>query len=84
MTAHRSLDAENPPGGGFSADKTDSLVWREVISKVKSSGVAVVTSSIPLLLVKEYHTFTTFQLSNICQSCQPYDFYALCYLFRPT
>jgi hypothetical protein len=23
-------DAENPPGGGFSADKTDSLVWREV------------------------------------------------------
>lgn len=26
-------NAENPPGGGFSADKTDSLVWREVISR---------------------------------------------------
>jgi hypothetical protein len=25
-------NAENPPGGGFSADKTDSLVWREVNS----------------------------------------------------
>lgn len=45
-----ATNAENPPSGGFSADKTDSLVWREVISKVKSSGVAVMYFSIPLLL----------------------------------
>jgi hypothetical protein len=30
MMEKKLADAENPPGGGFSADKTDSLVWREV------------------------------------------------------
>ena len=44
-------DAENPPGGGFSADKTDSLVWREVqIAKYESSGFSSDDSSVPLLL----------------------------------
>jgi hypothetical protein len=37
VSSCNTVNAKNPPGGGFFADKTDSLVWREVKFCVRPS-----------------------------------------------